>query len=265
MQRPDWLIAESADYYHKQAKENLSSHQLIEFINCPLMYFKKLTGLIKDRDSQCYSFGRAAHTLILEGREVFEDEYAVGGPVNPKTGKEYGSNTKAFAAWADEIGKPVISSEELVILEFMQNQVLTHRQAPSLITGGVAEAVCRTEYCGLPSQIRMDYFNPDKGIVDLKTCDSLDKFEFDARRYGYISQLAFYRAVLKEASGIQYDVHIIAVEKKEPFRCGVWKISAMALNEAQRENEQHIEELKKCIESDFWPTRFEDIRLLERY
>ncbi|MFI4912923.1 MAG: PD-(D/E)XK nuclease-like domain-containing protein [Sedimentisphaeraceae bacterium JB056] len=265
MQKFHYLIEEPADYYHWQAKENLSSHQLIEFINCPLMYFKKLTGLIKDRDSQCYSFGRAAHTLILEGREVFEDEYAVGGPVNPKTGKPFGSNTKAFAAWADEIGKPVISSEELVTLEFMQNQVLTHPIAPALITGGFAEGVCRVDYCGLPSQIRMDYFNPEKGIADLKTCDSLDKFEFDARRYGYISQLAFYRAVLKEASGIQADVHIVAIEKREPFRCGVWKISEMALDEAQHENEQHIEELKNCIESDLWPTRFEDVRILDLF
>jgi hypothetical protein len=265
MQRPDWLIAESADYYHKQAKENLSSHQLIDFSNCPLLYFKKLTGLIKDRDSLCYSFGRAAHTLILEGWETFENEYAVGGPVNPKTGKPFGSNTKAFAVWAAEIGKPVISSDELVTLELMLNQVLNHPVAPSLITGGFAEGVCRAEYCGLPSQIRMDYFNPGEGIIDLKTCDSLDKFEFDARRYGYISQLAFYRAVLKEASGIEADVHIVAAEKREPFRVGVWKISDISLNEAQRENEQHIEELKNCIETDLWPTRFEDVRILERY
>ena len=41
--------------------------------------------------------GRAAHTLILEGRERFLAEYAIGGPINEKTGQPYGTTTKAFA------------------------------------------------------------------------------------------------------------------------------------------------------------------------
>jgi hypothetical protein len=45
MRRPNWLIDEPADTYHGQAGEYLSSHQLIDFSNCPLLYFKKLTGL----------------------------------------------------------------------------------------------------------------------------------------------------------------------------------------------------------------------------
>ena len=37
----------------------------------------------------------------------------------------------------------------------------------------------------------MDWFDAHRGIADLKTCDNLDWFEADARRYGYAHQLAF--------------------------------------------------------------------------
>ena len=60
--------------------------------------------------------------------------------------------------------------------------------------------------------------------MDLKTCDDLTWFEADARKLGYLHQMAFYRAVLAQVlDGLLVPVHIIAVEKKEPFRCGVWR------------------------------------------
>jgi hypothetical protein len=135
--------------------------------------------------------GRAAHTLILEGRERYAAEYAVGGPINPATGKRYGSNTKAFAEWAAAQGKPVLTDEKALLIESMADGVVAHDIAMSLMAKGVAEGVVRAEYCGLACQARMDWFNPDRGIVDLKTCDDLTYFEADARRYGYTHQLAF--------------------------------------------------------------------------
>ena len=95
----------------------------------------------------------------------------------------------------------------------------------------------------MPCQIRMDWFDPHQGIVDLKTCDDLTWFEADARRFGYVHQLAFYQAVLAQVVGIFMPVHLIAVEKKEPFRCGVWKVAPDALVQAQRENREAIDRL----------------------
>jgi len=58
-------------------------------------------------------------------------------------------------------------------------------------------------------------------------------------------------------------VHLIAVEKKEPFRYGVWQLSAEVLGIAQRENEQAIERLKKCQASNVWPTGYEELRVFD--
>lgn len=263
IENTDFLIHEPADEYHSKATDYLSSHQLADFRKCPLLYHRKRIGLIPDEDRPAYVVGRAAHTLILEGRQRFDDEYAVGGPINPKTGTVYGSNTKAFAEWAKTQGKPVLTREQFDLLLRMHLGVSRNETAMGLLADGVAEAVVRAAYCGVDCQIRMDWFDPHRNIVDLKTCDDLTWFEADARRYGYVHQVSFYRAVLAQAIGVKMPVHLIAVEKKEPFRCGVWQVSNEVLGIAQRDNEQAIERLKRCEANDDWPTGYEESRVLD--
>lgn len=263
MDYPPYLIAEPADVYHGKSDHYLSSHALADFRKCPELFHRKQLGLIPDSDSTAYQLGRAAHTLILEGREAYEAEYAVGGPVNPKTGQTFGKATKAFHEWAAEQGKPVLTDDEAALVETLQLAVASHIEAQSLLIGGVAEGVCRTTYCCFPCQVRPDYWHPDHGIVDLKTCDDLTWFESDARRFGYVYQLAFYRAVLFAASGSTFPVHIVAVEKKEPYRVGVWKVDTGALDHAEPENARAIFRLKNCATANTWPTGYEAVRVLD--
>ena len=109
----------------------------------------------------------------------------------------------------------------------------------------------------------MDFYNDRYGIIDLKTCDDLKWFESDFKRYGYGYQLAFYRAVLRVRLGKNVPCHVIAVEKREPYRCGVWKISAEALDFAEVENIAAIERLHECRKNSLWPTGYEEIRVID--
>jgi len=262
------FVSEPADVYHAAAKANLSSHRLADFRRCPLLYHWKQTGLAKDEDRPAYQIGRAAHTLILEGRQKFLAEYAIGGPINEKTGQPYGITTKTFAEWAAAQGKPVLTEEQTSLIEQMAAGVLSHDLARQLLAKGVAEAVVRTEWRGVFCQIRLDFFSqlPGAAIVDLKTADDLTWFEADARRYGYSHQLAFYRSVLAEAAQVdprELPVSLIAVEKKEPFRAGVWRIGQDVLAVAQKENEEAVKRLMRCRENAFWPTGYEDLRTID--
>jgi exodeoxyribonuclease VIII len=261
----DFLLREPAAVYHAKAKDHLSSHALAEFRRCPLKFRRKELGLVPDRDSAAYALGRAAHVLIIEGRERFEAEFAVGGPVNPKTGQPFGAATKAFSEWASSVGKPVISEADLALLQEMNASVRGHLFARELLAQGVAEGVVRAKYCGSPCQARLDWLNPvdGRGIVDLKTCDDVDDFERDVHRYGYLHQMAFYREVVVEACGVEPAVHLIAVEKREPYRAGVWQLSRRLLDRAAGENVAAIEELQRCRASGVWPTRFESMRLID--
>jgi hypothetical protein len=262
-QRACITLDEPFAQYHAQSKTHLSSHQLGDFRRCPLLYRRRKLGLIPDEDRPAYLVGRALHTLVLEGRDKFEAEYAVGGPVNPKTGEIYGSATKAWAEWAAAQGKSVLTVAQFDLVENMADGVRTNAMAVELFSEGIAEGVIRRDYCGVPCQIRMDWFDPYSSLVDLKTCDDLTWFEADARRYGYLHQVAFYRAIVMAAVGIPMPVHLVAVEKKEPFRCGVWQVHQDALAQAQKENEAAIERLKRCVASDTWPTGYENVRLFD--
>lgn len=254
---------EPADVYHAKSKEYLSSHQLNDFRKCPLLYHRKKHGQIADEDRPAYLVGRAAHTLILEGLDRFEAEYVVGGPLNPKTGEPYGTGTKAWTEWAESQRRTVLTEPQFETVARMNQAVRTHAVAMGLLADGEPEGVVRADYCGMPCQIRMDWFDPHQGIVDLKTCDDLTWFEADARRFGYVHQLAFYQAVLAQVVGIFMPVHLIAVEKKEPFRCGVWKVAPDALVQAQRENREAIDRLRACLADERWPTGYEELRLFD--
>ncbi|NLF33253.1 MAG: hypothetical protein GX591_20500 [Planctomycetes bacterium] len=257
------LKIESAYDYHAKAAKYLSSHQLMDFIKCPWLFFKKHSGLIEGGDTAAYLIGRAAHCRILEGRDVYEASYALGGPINPSTGRSFGSNTKAFREWAEATGRPVLSHEQVELIENMVSGVMMNAEAARLLRRGRAEGVVRATYCDTPCQIRIDWTHPRRGIVDLKTCDDLTWFEADAKRYGYANQVAFYQSVLAEVTGRHVPVHIIAIEKREPFRCGVWRVSDDTLTSFRRINEAAIGRLLACRGQNDWPTDYEIIRLLD--
>lgn len=262
------LMHEPADAYHAARKDYLTSHRLADFRRCPQLYLRKQSGQIQDEDCPAYQIGRAAHTLILEGRDKLLSGYAVGGPVNPKTGEPYGATTKAFAEWAAAQGKPVITLEQARLIDQMAEGVMSHGIARHLLSKGIAEAVTRCQWHGMACQIRLDWFSlvANAAIVDLKTCDDLTWFEADARRYGYAHQLAFYRSVLAVAVRMdprEIPVHLIAVEKRDPFRCGVWKMGEDVLAIAQRENEESVNLLRQCRATGYWPTGYETIRTFD--
>jgi hypothetical protein len=259
------LIAESSDKYHSMAKYNLSSHQLLDFMKCPLYYHKKKCGMIKDVKSSSFLLGSAAHTRILEGKDVYHDSYDLRWPCDPKTGSPLDGRTKAVKQWKGSLSKEAIHPRDILTIEMMAQGVSVNNEAVELLSYGVAEGVVREHYCELVSQIRIDWLNPRRGIVDLKTCSDLSFFESDCRKYGYANQLAFYQAVLKEKIGEYVPVHIIAIEKNEPYRCGLWRLSDELLVLAREQNEAAIESLKVCQNSGLWPTGFEQMRVLEAF
>ncbi|MCG3128288.1 MAG: hypothetical protein CHACPFDD_03166 [Phycisphaerae bacterium] len=260
------LIREPADVYHAKSKDFLTAHGLAEFRRCPLLYRKKELGLVPERDTTAYLIGRAAHMLILEGRERYQREFAVGGPINPKTGQPFGSQTKAFAEWAEKQNRPVLSDAHAALVEQMAASVSGHIFARELFAEGVAEGVVRGAYAQFQCQARIDWINPieGRGIVDLKTADELDSFEMAMRAFGYLHQVAFYRALVAVVAGHVLPVHIVAVEKREPFRCGVWQVAPAVLDEASRQNEEAMHELRRCRSSGAWFTRFESLRVIDR-
>lgn len=257
------LIHESEQAYDLQRRNFLTSHALADFRACPLLYRQKQIGLVPHEDSDAFLVGRALHTLALQGRSVYDATYAIGGPINERTGRPFGRDTKAFAEWALGCGKPVLSIDQADLVEQMAKSVREHPLASDLLRDGVAEAVARAEYCGMACQARVDWLATDGRLCDLKSADSLTFFEHDARRYNYVYQMAFYRALLREVGIPVASVMLIAVEKNPPYRCGVWRVDDQTLDMAARENVASINRLAVCREQDSWPTLFEALRHID--
>ena len=263
----DWMIIEPADYYHEQSKSGkyMSSHLLSDFRRNPLYYYKKTKGLISDKPTNAYTVGSATHKLILEGKHAFDSEYVVAdGPINPTTGKPYSSDSKKFQQWAASMPGEIINTADYGLIVKMMYSVKANSEAQALLKNGISEGVVRAELENVPCQIRMDWFNPDLGIVDLKTTADIEFFESDCKRYNYIYQLAFYRAVLRKATGITYPVHIIAVEKVEPYTCGVWLLTDEVLDLAEVANTAALKKFKECKAEGIFPTGYERKRIIDR-
>lgn len=277
MNRPPYLIDIPADEYHAATKRNeyTTSHRLNLYRRCPKLYKKTIDGEIVEGDTATFLLGRATHTLILEGAEAFKAEYMVSdGPSNPKTGKPYGKTALAYINWAAVQEKPVISSEDFGLIETMGEAVRAHEVAAELLSDGVAEATVRVSWNGEPVQARIDWLDTDRGIIcDLKTCDDLDKFRYNIRDFGYVTQMAFYAHALELAgyAGPRLKAYLIAVEKREPYRVGVFEISAPTLDDGNfaspgakygAGNDFLINALKNSRQTDFWPTLFEGVQLI---
>lgn len=262
------LITEPFDVYRAKATDNVSSHALSDFRECPAHFRRKELGLAHDVDSKSYKIGRATHVLSLEGQAKYEAEYTVGdGPINPTTGKPYGTTTKAFEEWIAAQPGEILTTSEAVTVERAAMAVREHPIASGLIDGrGQAEGVARAVYAGVPCQARIDYLTEHGDIVDLKTTRTLDGFEQMATDYGYIQQLAFYRGVA-EAAGIKLSgmVYLVATETTDRRgRCGVWFISPDCLDAAAIENRIAIRNLSACRAMDSWPTGYEELRTYTR-
>ncbi|MCD8350001.1 MAG: PD-(D/E)XK nuclease-like domain-containing protein [Planctomycetaceae bacterium] len=262
-------IRESDADYHAQSVFKggafLSSHALMEFIESPAAYHGKMIGTLPAKDSDAYRAGRAAHCRILEGRDAYRRRYTFGGPINEKTGKYYGQQTKAYEEWRvlqEADGREVLPDSTDTLCEFMAASVERHPEAMESLAEGEPEAVARAKYCGFDCQIKIDWLKPD-AIVDLKTCRELRRFHYDFFSYRYPNQLSFYQKVFECFAGVRLPIYIIAVEKEAPYRSTLYQIEQGVLDKAQLENENAIHGLRECIRSGLWPTGYEGLHFIK--
>ena len=255
------LIKEPFATYLERGKTTLRSHPLALFRKSPFQYKAEQDGVSHVVDSKPLSFGRATHSLILEGAPALWADYTRV----PEELRTMNKNKKEYQTWKKEQTKFVLSEEEWIALQHMQSNVSAHESASGLLTGGLAERTVTAEYCGRKCQIRIDYFN--NHIVDLKSCRDLDWFEYDARKFEYGHQLAFYRSVYSAACQDEFPpyVYIIAVESVAPYRVGVFKLDDDWLALGCKENERAIKKIDECEDFEFWPTGFEKMRRLGFY
>jgi hypothetical protein len=193
-------------------------------------YRKRLIGwqaMTRDHDkdkNRNLLFGQALHCLLLDGPRGMGERYVVGGPKRPN-GTAWGRNTIAFRKWvadfSDVHGREVLTWGEWDLCRKLVRVLRADPNVQKLLSRGVREGILRAPYCRVPSQVRLDFFNPQYGIVELKTTGRLTNLWFclgdmtHTLARDYFGQAAFNQAVLLRAMA-QTESDLDWLEGNEP-------------------------------------------------
>ena len=257
-----FLDCEPLDAYLAQETEHLTADQLNEFRKDPFIFHKRQTGLLPGEKAHDQDMDRAAVVRTLESRHEFDRQFASGGPVDPKTGKPYDEYSREFREWAGFQHRIVLTPEQAQRIEHIEYGVRMHPEARRLLADGVAQGVVRCDYRGVSCQSRLDWISPTQGLVGMVVCDGLTWLDVTLRSNGVVHHLAFEQALISRIAEADLPVHVIAVEKRAPHRCGVWLVSKRLVRKARKENEAAIDRFKRCRNNDHWPTGYEKLRVL---
>ena len=206
----------------------------------------KLRGILPPFDSPAFQVGRLAHMMILEP-ERFQEQVVTSGPINEKTGKPYGRDTRAFQDWQDaNPGKTVVDPWLHLALDRMPGEV------SDLLTGGGAEASVFADLaCGLRVKCRPDYWRPGE-LFDLKTCADVDQAEKNIRTFSYWFSHAWYRMTMKQVIRKDFTMQFIFVEKSAPHRWRVVSLSPEYVEYADNRCDEMVGKISESVRTDIF-------------
>lgn len=242
------------NYY--QDKEYLSYSRMKQFLKCPARALAVEGGTwTESRDETPLLLGNYVHSYFesQEAHEVFLKEN--GDKLISKTGKTKGQLKKEFL-----IGDSMIAS--------LKDDPSFNRLYHGSSTENVEkEMIVYGEIEGVPFKGKLDSVNLSQGyFADLKTMKSIYDMEWNAdlRRkvptavnnilgFGYHSQLAIYRDLLKQMTGDEFRPIIVAVSKEEVPDKEVIRIDEEWLEEGLEEVKETIKEVWDVIQRKVEP------------
>lgn len=236
-----------------RGREGISSSELKKLMKSPLHYRHWKDN--PQEDTPALLFGRAAHKYVLETYDFFT-EFAVA-PVCDRRTKE---DKETWAKFLEESeGKDVITEEQFKQIEDMRTAAYATPFVSKLLMNGEKELSFwgTDEDTGLTIKVRPDCITEMNGqhiLIDFKTCADADNMKFcrDSIKFNYDLQLAMYRDVLRQNTGHDYTVVIIAQEKTPPYATNVFQLSENYLQSGEELYKQMLKVYKECEETGNW-------------
>ena len=233
-------------------RPGISSSELKKIMITPAHY--KHWKENPQEDTPALLFGRSAHKYILETYD-FYTEFAVAPNVDRRT-KEGKEEWARFVA--DSEGKDVITQEQFEQIDAMRNSAYATPFVAKLLSGNKELSFWgKDEDTGLVIKCRPDCitdFNGKHILIDYKTAQDVENTKFcrDSIKFGYDLQLAMYRDILKQNTGLDYDVVIIAQEKTAPYVTNVFQLSENYLENGRNLYKEMLKVYKECLDTDTW-------------
>lgn len=210
------------------------------------------------KKSQAMQFGSLVHRML----EV--PEWRSECAIMPTFGRKK-SDQEAKKKWLeDNEDRIMLTSEQLNALIRIERNVKEHPVVAAMSENARHEASGFWEgQYGIKCKFRADMLTQDNVLVDWKTCADATKFFYDAKRFKYDLQAAFYLEGLSAITGTtQQDFIFVAIENVAPFGVIVYHLDQETIDKgkAKVEDAMRIYHLNKDREN--WDGYDTEIRTL---
>jgi len=208
------IVKDSNEDYHKSISISASGLKYI-YQNSVYHFLKR-----KPFSSKSMELGTAVHTILIEGREKYFEDYFEMPEIGDLRKKENRELRDSLVKKAD--GKKIISYEEKEIIAGLLENFNKNELAKYYCKGEV-ELSHYTTFNDVDVRVRPDV-KTDLWISDVKTCQKSSKWAFknDMYKYSYHLQATFYCDVL----GVDpKSFRFIACETNYPYYVEVYALS----------------------------------------
>jgi uncharacterized protein YidB (DUF937 family) len=241
-------------YAEYEALPGIRSSQLKHFL------VSKLRGMYmmqnKQEETAALRIGKAIHCLVLEGRDVFNDRYVIGGPVNPRTGSTYGRDTKAFKEWLAEQapGIEVLSNQDFNLIQKMNKSLTGSADVQEALKNNPHRETAFTwvdPVTGVECKALLDAFGRD--VLDMKSFRKPlleDNISREMHQREYHIQFPFYWDGAK-ANGINPESFLaVFIQNTDEMDCAVIEVGYSTLDYGREYYQRALQAYKEAKAGD---------------
>ena len=259
------------NYYSPESnKEFFSVSQFKDFMKCPAMAVAKLRGEYSEEESRALLLGSYVDEM-LTGTAETQTEF-----IAENYAELFQKSSKIFAALnkiddAAERKDFITESDDLFHINnkpyadiVQANETIERfKQQPKMMhyISGQHQVIMTGEIEGVPFKIKMDSFDPEEYITDLKYMASLrspNLFQPMIKYWGYDYQAAVYQEIVRQNIGKRLPFFFDVATKEKPAHLELGVISQWNMDEALDTVKKNIVNFQKIKTGELPAERCED-------
>lgn len=230
-----------ANYYSKKANmEYFSVSQFKDFMKCPAMAMAKLRGEYEEEEKRALLLGSYVDEMLTGTRKsqmkFLEENHS---ELFKKNGEPYADVVQAIET----------------IERIKQQPKMMH------YLNGKHQVIMTGEIEGVPFKIKMDSFDPEEYIADLKYMASLrspNLFQPMIKYWGYDYQSAVYVEIVRQNIGKRLPFFFNVATKEKPAHLALGFINQWNMDEALETVKKNIVRFQKIKTGELPAERCED-------
>ena len=258
----------TTNYYTKKAnKEFMSVSQFKEFAKCEARAMAQIKGEYERPKTSALFLGSFVDEM-LTGTKKSQIKFITNNFENifqkssryikiPEKDRPDFVREEFDDLFKNENGKPYAEIVQAVeTVERVKNQPLMMQQL-----AGKHQTIMTGKIAGVPFKIKMDAYQPNKMIVDLKYMASLrspNMFEPMAKYWGYDIQGAIYQEIVRQNTGKRLPFYLNIATKEKPSHLAIAEIMQYDLDEALENVIKNAPRYQAIKNGEIEPERCED-------